>query len=405
MKGINHRNSLIPIMNLYSNRKLPLLSIFPTAIAIVSDPCQCSNITTPSMYSRGSEARRSRPYPGAPSSSSHRAGAVAAHPGQRTSTARPVPHVNPKITPQGKARMYEEQRENTYRDRLCPMCSDSSTPIYHQHFSTTDIRRMFIEQYTREKKDMNQQTYMCPICSELEPVLFPSSETRRVVLADSTMYGIWGKKMPSNTPHFDIDSIVGGRVRDMTRALVKNYLHLPNRFEIIVIAGINNIGVGEKAEEVIKEVEELKRVVRDHSLKWKHNPPSYAAVSTVLLAPKFCSLYVPPSPPEPEIARWVPAPGFRNKYCEIKKLNDLIIAANTRDNLKCVRLDFQGVKRFKSGTVQHIFDTKPGATLVWRETEVFRKLHFTMEIKLKLVKYITTCFEANRERVANPSHN
>ena len=59
MKGINHRNSLIPIMNLYSNRNLPLLAIFPTAIAIVSGLCQCSNITTPSMYSRGSGARRS----------------------------------------------------------------------------------------------------------------------------------------------------------------------------------------------------------------------------------------------------------------------------------------------------------------------------------------------------------
>ena len=163
--------------------------------------------------------------------------------------------------------MYEEQRENTYRDRLCPMCSDSRTPIYHQHFSTTNIRRMFIDQAAMEKSDVKKMTYMCPICSELEPVLFPPSETRRVVLACSTMYGIWGKKMPSNTPHFDIDAIVGGRVRDMTRALVKNYLHLPNRFEIIVIAGINNIGAGEKAEEVIKEVEELKRGVRDHSLK------------------------------------------------------------------------------------------------------------------------------------------
>ena len=84
---------------------------------------------------------------------------------------------------------------------------------------------------------------------------------------------------------------------------------------------------------------------------------SYVAVSTVMLAPNLCSLYVPPSPPEPEIARWVPAPTFVNKYSEIKKLNDLIIAANSRDNLKCVRMDFQGVKRFKSGTVQHIFGT------------------------------------------------
>ena len=80
------------------------------------------------------------------------------------------------------------------------MFSDSSTPIYHQHFSTTDIRRMFIEQAAMEKSEVTKMTYMCPICSELEPVLFPPSETRRVVLASSTMYGIWGKKMPNNTP-------------------------------------------------------------------------------------------------------------------------------------------------------------------------------------------------------------
>ena len=108
--------------------------------------------------------------------------------------------------------MYEELRENTYRDRLCPMCSDSSTPIYHQHFSTTDIRRMFLEQATKDKTDKSKQTYMCPICSDLEPVLFPSTETRRVVLASSTMYSIWGKTMPPNTKHFDIDYIVEGKV-------------------------------------------------------------------------------------------------------------------------------------------------------------------------------------------------
>ena len=55
--------------------------------------------------------------------------------------------------------------------------------------------------------------------------------------------------------------------------------------------------------------------------------------------------------------------------------------------------------------MQHIFDTKPGATQVWRETEVFRKLHFTMEIKLKIVKYISTCFQANSERIAAQGHN
>ena len=102
---------------------------------------------------------------------------------------------------------------------------------------------------------------------------------------------------------------------------------------------------------------------------------------------------------EPEIARWVPAPNFRNKFREIRKLNDMIIESNMRDNLRCVRMGFQGVKRFKSGTMQHIFDTKPGSTPVWREGEVFRKLHFVMEKKLKIASHISTCFRENSERI------
>ena len=49
--------------------------------------------------------------------------------------------------------------------------------------------------------------------------------------------------MQPSKVHFDIDSIVGGRVKDMTRALKMNYLHLHNRLEIILVVGINNIVV------------------------------------------------------------------------------------------------------------------------------------------------------------------
>ena len=40
----------------------------------------------------------------------------------------------------------------------------------------------------------------------------------------------------------------------------------------------------------------------------------------------------------------------------------MTIDLNKKDNLADIRLDYHGVKRFKSGTTQHIFDTKPGAT-------------------------------------------
>ena len=173
--------------------------------------------------------------------------------------------------------------------------------------------------------------------------------------------------MPPSLLHFDIDSIVGGKMRDMTRALESNYIHLPNRYEVIVVAGINNIGAGEKADQIMEEILELKKVLKNHSKKWGHSPPSFAIFCTVMYAPKFCSLSLPPPPTDPEVAEWVPQPSFRNKYDEIKRLNDLIIDMARAENLDLVRLDYHGVKRLKSGKIQHKYDNRSGCVPVWRE--------------------------------------
>ena len=114
---------------------------------------------------------------------------------------------------------------------------------------------------------------------------------------------------------------------------------------------------------------------------------------------KFCSPRVPPNPPEPEIAKWVPPTNFVDRYEEVRKLNSKVIDLNKEDNLVGTRLDYHGVKQFKSGTTQHTFDTKAGATRIWREKEVFKKLHFTLDLKIKIACHISGCFKANKERV------
>ena len=48
----------------------------------------------------------------------------------------------------------------------------------------------------------------------------------------------------------------------------------------------------------------------------------------------------------------------------------------------------------KSGP-QHKYDTRPGATRVWREEEVAKKLHFTMENKLKIMQNLQKTFKSN----------
>ena len=46
-----------------------------------------------------------------------------------------------------------------------------------------------------------------------------------------------------------------------------------------MFAGINNIGAGESAEEIIMDMKVLKQVVEDHSKKWRHSPPSAVSAS------------------------------------------------------------------------------------------------------------------------------
>ena len=95
---------------------------------------------------------------------------------------------------------------------------------------------------------------------------------------------------------------------------------------------------------------------------------------------------------------------LQEKFSEIKKLNDLIIKLTAEDGLHTVRLDYQGVKRFKSGTMQHKFDTKANCKKVWREESVFKKLHLTMENKSKVLEYITCCFKNNKDIIASRSN-
>ena len=57
------------------------------------------------------------------------------------------------------------------------------------------------------------------------------------------------------------------------------------------------------------------------------------------------------------------------------------------------------IQFFKSGNKQLKFDTFPGAKIISRETEVFKKLHFTQEQKLKIVDLIMQRFKDNSKVV------
>ena len=74
----------------------------------------------------------------------------------------------------------------------------------------------------------------------------------------------------------------------MTRAWIKNYMHMPNRMEIVLVAGLNNIGGGEKAEDILDEMREFKEMVKQHSIEWAHKKPSFISFCTLPYPPELC---------------------------------------------------------------------------------------------------------------------
>ena len=311
------------------------------------------------------------------------------NPSKRPGTT-PRPHINPNFQhkPGDLTRVAQETSEERYRDKVCTYCTTVRKEVRHHHFSTEKLRE-FAHCWTKGP-------YMCPMCQEQEPTTLPETITKRVILADSTIYGVWDQpKLPKIlSEHIDIECIVGARVSDLTRAMMKILLDHPNRLEIVVIAGINNIAKNDHPDIIIHEFKELKEIVQEHSEQHGHVPPSTVSISTLILPPKYCSFNVPD---DPLLAEWKPGPGFRDRYEEIKKVNLAIKALNEEDKLSWLNLHMQGVKILKSGP-QHKYDTKPGAVRVWRESEVAKKLHFTMENKLKIMQYLQKTFQRNAKR-------
>ena len=187
---------------------------------------------------------------------------------------------------------------------------------------------------------------------------------------------------------------MGARIRDLTRALFMLYLNQSERLEIIVVAGLNNVGDNQSAEDIMDEIFELKQAVQAHTDMHDHAEPSIVSVSTLLYAPKFCSLDVPEN-----CLEWKPPAGFHNKRELMEKVNAFIKAMNGEAKVNYLKLHMEGVR----------FDKKSGKSLhkhnpvepIWREKEVRRRLHLTPHYKAKVVMNAVKIFTGGLKNLGN----
>ena len=276
----------------------------------------------------------------------------------------------------GEAEVSASQEEHRYSDRECELCSDQDHRVYHHHASSQSIRNL-------AERFQSSYLFHCMMCKTQESVIRPA--TRKLILTTSTLYNVWTSnlKLPI---HIDIESIVGGRIRDLTRALIMLYLIYPERLEIILIACLNNVGDCQSAKEIMDELTELRLTVKAHTEMNSHPQPSTLSVSTIMLVPKFCSLDLPANCP----AEWIPTAGFNNRRALIEEVNEGIKTMNLTAQVNYLKLHMEGIRidKVSNKTLHKHYPVKP----IWRESEVKRRLHLTPLYKAKIAEKAAKLF-------------
>ena len=242
-------------------------------------------------------------------------------------------------------------------------------------------------------QDMSKYLYNCIMCKQVESVLRP--DTRKIILTDSSLYNVWSyAKLKMFDYHVEMEAVVGGRVRDLTRAIMMLYLKHPQRLEILLIAGVNNIGDGQPVPGILEEIDELIQAVQTHSTFHNHTIPGVVSVSTVMYAPKYCSLDIPANQPD-----WVPPQGFKNRRQEIETLNDGIKALNQANGVNFLKLHLEGIRiDKKSGKKLHRHNPqKP----IWREAIIWRRLHLSPDYKIRVVNLAVKIFRGGLTNLGN----
>ena len=124
----------------------------------------------------------------------------------------------------------------------------------------------------------------------------------------------------------------------------------------------------------MEELTEHKLTVKVHS------------VSTLLYAPKFCSLDLPNNCP----TEWIPPTGFLNKRKLMEEVNNGIKSMNLHTKVNYLKLHREGV-RFDKATGKTLHKHNP-AKPIWRESEVRRRLHLTPQYKAKVAQRAAKLF-------------
>jgi len=228
----------------------------------------------------------------------------------------------------------------------CNICSNHLFSVCHPHISNITSLKNFTP---RNKED----------------------NITSILLGSSTLHNVW--KSREYNPKFPTyhDCIIGGQIHDCHASFLQQLCSWSGQLHVVLACGVNNVSTRDSAKDIIFQLKSFVSSIEDL------NPRNKIVISSLLFAPKYCDIGLPP---------------HKNMMNKVREVNNWIEEFNMEETGIMLDLGKRGVlgNPMQGISVEHHYRD-------WREGMVEKKLHLTQNIKDEIAGELVKVFSDMRK--------
>jgi len=263
--------------------------------------------------------------------------------------------LNVNMSQASKARIVDKPwKFSTKNVDECNICSNELFSVCHPHISSIA---------ERSKDDGEEDSYSCTICRSSHAR--HESGRRKVVIGSSTLHNIWAEAAYKPGYHIDFDCIIGGQIHDVHASFLQQYMDVTEPMDIVIGCCHDNVPTPDTASDIIFAFRSLVKTIQEQ------NRDNRVVIASLLFAPKYCDVGIPPS---------------RNMLEKVRTVNRWIADFNREATGVQLDLGVYGIEGDPMvGEVKHRYTD-------WREPSIDRKLHFSAQVKAKIASQLVDVY-------------
>ena len=140
----------------------------------------------------------------------------------------------------------------------------------------------------RTKDESEEENYSCTICRH-EHAKEEKQGRRKVVIGSSTLHNIWAEASYKPGYHIDFDCIIGGQIHDVHASFLQQYMDITEPMDIVIGCCHDNVPTPDTASDIIFAFRSLVKTIQEQ------NRDNRVVIASLLFAPKYCDVGIPPS--------------------------------------------------------------------------------------------------------------